>query len=979
MHPRCALCGIAIPCSHHHNPDEGRVWWRKVFAVQRENDQSPFSLEALGYAKDGSLEPRPIIPSTEGFFTHQACWPIFRDQMFLNSGRHYKTEDILQVLFDFIQSIPRNGDSTWVSYLCPENEGAVFHAGGRNSWEFLRADPSIFIALPITHCFVDGGTYGTQASSDLFSKLSTELSHCIINLLDTVSFFNLRLASTTIANLSKPVDLPQSFWASRFSRDHEMNFFSMDLGTTETWRDLYFNVKRCLEDGSTTGHMRNRKRIWNGLQNITPCLISMLRQRLRLENTARCREELVSLGYQMTQKIQGFEGVPDTTPSVGIQATGSRYLNLRLDEAVKISVSRVYLDKRYYICGFRATRRDGSVKFHMGLIQPDAETRFIIWPSHQVIAIKVASTFGGIIGLAFRIKDELGGLSWKLVGKVDKPDEYVGINILKPENGPYIRGLLLGLDACKVVSIQLVENLGDSTSVDRPTSGKHAWHPAPPQLDVVTVLPHTVDTAAPQPAFLLNMDFGGPSGSLLPLLNRITLFHDDIHSKIRGLGFYYTDGTKREFGFREIVHHCRERRWSVEQSLFINGPAGERITGVGFRTEQHHGGQTVVDPYSITPNSLPLAFNCSGEEARSRVDSKDVHLAILSPSSSVRFNGIKRVGISNGRAGRNRQPDHVSGFCFEFLDGRSPIYVGQWFQEIGHLDLDIDDRLTGLMFWDESVIPPIGFPQEYVATGRFSGVRIEKSGAAPNAVEVHPGPTGDMHETRCMENMFEKLDGFVWATRNTVDRVQVVAKPSLLAKNCLSRMPDLQSEVSAKSEKLFWEIESDEEDWTNVSQISVFFNPDGQRLCGMEFLYWDEQTKRAGYTEGAKTTLILDPGELVTGASWKLLGASITPTFDLSSGRRMTMHADGTTVEEEEEEEEEEDILDGVRNCQVHKVPRHTCEVKRTEGARKCVGVFLSMGRAVKASVNVHDYGAVYVELADEEEEEEQEIEQRQR
>jgi hypothetical protein len=95
---------------------------------------------------------------------------------------------------------------------------------------------------------------------------------------------------------------------------------------------------------------------------------------------------------------------------------------------------------------------------------------------------------------------------------------------------------------------------------------------------VVTKFNPTVDD---EPAFILNMDFGGPSGSLLPLLTRVAIFYDDIHKTVKGLGFYYTDGTEREFGFREVVNNHRQRETALEMSVPIDGPAGERIIGLG--------------------------------------------------------------------------------------------------------------------------------------------------------------------------------------------------------------------------------------------------------------------------------------------------------------------------------------------------------------------------------------------------------------
>ncbi|KAF4502562.1 hypothetical protein FAGAP_1204 [Fusarium agapanthi] len=973
---------------------------REQHRVQRKEGQSHFSLTPLGYSQDGSLEPHPVIRPNEGFFIHQACWPIYRDRMFFKSRRRYEIEQILQVLFDFQQSMPSNGDR-WISYLCPKNEPALFLAtfAGRNSpgWEFLKADPSISVTRPTLYRLVDGGTYGvndTQASSDFFSKLSTELNHCIINLLDTVSFCSFRLVSKTVASLSKPADLPQTFWASRFNRDHEMRFFPMEYDRTETWRDLYFNMKYALKDRSKTGHVLNRLRIWKGLGNITPCMIAMLSQRPRLENTARCREELVSLGYEMTQKTQGYGGEPGANPGGDIYVRGSRYLNLRLGGAW-ISVTTGHLDGRPYICGFRASRRDHTERFRIGLINTEAETKFLIKPSDKVIAVKVATTFGGIVGLAFRIKDELGGVDWKLVGKVDKPDDYVGIKLLKPQNGPYIDGLLLGLDACKVVSIQLVEKLGDATAMDRPrSSGQHVWHPAPPQPDVVTMFTPTVD----EPAFILNMDFGGPSGSLLPLLTRVAIFHDDLNQTVKGLGFYYTDGTEREFGFREVLTHCRHRDTTLELSLPIDGPAGERIIGLGhsamlpysFKIITSFGGtnqniepmedserpeiKTLVSPHGEAVTGF-LAQLCMIPLSGSLQSLGLVHLDHLdssqpkSPSTvpnyykghegqskSVRLNNVKRVGISCGREWRSRRPEHVSGFRFEFWDKSPPVYAGQWFKEIGHLDVCEGDRITSFTFWNEAQ----GCAYHNGRVAKYSGVRIERSGPGPNAVEVHPGPDGNMHESCYTENRFERLDSLVWDVFHAHDSTNVVVKPTPLAKKCLSRMSQIREGVCAKSDKIFWEIEDGKGGWTSVSQIAAFFNPNTKGLCGLEFTYRDYQIRRGGYTKGAKTTLKVKRHEEVTGA----LTRSVTTTtsgdilhvsFILGDSRRMQMDYSGVEVYDHDPNQ--------VYPSQCHAVPAAR---KVPGGVSKCVGVYLDMWPDLKHRVCGQNFGPVFVEPADE-------------
>jgi hypothetical protein len=79
----------------------------------------------------------------------------------------------------------------------------------------------------------------------------------------------------------------------------------------------------------------------------------------------------------------------------------------------------------------------------------------------------------------------------------------------------------------------------------------------------------------------LYMDFGGPDGSRLSLLNRITPYLDDGGS-LRGMAFFYDDGTELVFGSRRAYVHTTRNTRSIEPSIIIYGSAGERIIRVGL-------------------------------------------------------------------------------------------------------------------------------------------------------------------------------------------------------------------------------------------------------------------------------------------------------------------------------------------------------------------------------------------------------------
>ncbi|KAI1061630.1 hypothetical protein LB506_011859 [Fusarium annulatum] len=305
---------------------------------------------------------------------------------------------------------------------------------------------------------------------------------------------------------------------------------------------------------------------------------------------------------------------------------------------------------------------------------------------------------------------------------------------------------------------------------------------------------------------------------------------------------------------------------------------------------------------SVSPKPPPTTPNC--------------YKGLLGGTMFVRLDGVKRVGISCGRTGRSRRPDHVSGLYFEFWDGRPP------------------------------------------ANARYSGVRIEKSGAEPNAVEVHPGPHRDMHETCYAENRFERLETFAWFTTHDRDANDVKMKPTPLAKNCLSSASHIREEVCTNSDKLFWEIEDGKEGWTSVSQIAAFFKPKNKRLCGLEFTYKDSQVKRGGYTEGTKVILEVKSHEKVTGASSSVSATSVDGgvdivSFVLGDNRRMMMDFSGVKVDDSDP--------DQVLPSQGHAVP---VARKVPDGASKCVGVYLEMWPDVKRKVCVQNFGSVQIDYA---------------
>lgn len=85
----------------------------------------------------------------------------------------------------------------------------------------------------------------------------------------------------------------------------------------------------------------------------------------------------------------------------------------------------------------------------------------------------------------------------------------------------------------------------------------------------------------------LNIEFGGPHGEKLALLNRIIGVFDAATGLLRGLGFTYDDGT--ELVYDSHVGRKGSNVWKPhhEISFAIDGKRGERLDEIRAHTCRH--------------------------------------------------------------------------------------------------------------------------------------------------------------------------------------------------------------------------------------------------------------------------------------------------------------------------------------------------------------------------------------------------------
>jgi hypothetical protein len=231
------------------------------------------------------------------FAFHEACWQLFLRKVSLSRNHQTEPQRIAELLFRLLYCFPYDR----FKVPCPNHDfgGALKFRKSPlilpESWNFLLADPSTLTLDSATQATKNASelpqtTSGFRVSDDIFARLSPEMVHLIITMMESTDFCNLRLSSKFVSKLTNPDNLSQDFWKSRFSVDREMGFFPpenelrLPSDSKVNWQKLYFDLKCNLHDKTGTGHMRNRRRIWFCLDVVARPLISLLDQNICLQD-----------------------------------------------------------------------------------------------------------------------------------------------------------------------------------------------------------------------------------------------------------------------------------------------------------------------------------------------------------------------------------------------------------------------------------------------------------------------------------------------------------------------------------------------------------------------------------------------------------------------------------------------------------------------------------------------------------------------
>ncbi|KAF4953028.1 hypothetical protein FGADI_6298 [Fusarium gaditjirri] len=947
MHQFCVLCGvILLPCpsSLPGDPPKRLDWRQEIRAVKSNGGSSTVTLTGVGYLDAGGLlassdhdtsymmSPEHELTrhylsyspptGTWTFAFHEVCWQLLFRKVSLSKDNQAEPQPIAELLFRLLYCLPYDR----FKVPCPNHDfgGALKFWKSPlilpDLWNFLLADPSVLTLGSTTQATKDISelphtTSEFRVSDDVFARLSPEVVHLVITVMESTDLCNLRLASKFVSKLTSPDHISQDFWKSRFSVDREMGFFPSDnklclpSGSKVNWRTLYFDLKSRLRDVTATGHMRNRRRVWLCLDVVANSLIPLLDQNLYLKDYHGVEQDVISQRYEPGQFIQTpiIEDAHDYSPSdLGARLFGYQCILFgprNLDLGSRISLSRILFDGVYYISGLRLSEQSEINDFKeissVGYIVPQTEIHVPLGPKHRLTGIQVAASASGIVGLSFRIDNGTGAIVWENIGVVTDPPDGVGVAILEPKIGSQLCGAIIGFDVVQEetqpANMQVAAAKGEGS-----VSG--LWHPAEPDTSAHGVIhpsaPNREQTIAP--LYLLNMDFGGPGGTLLSRLNRITALHDDQHGSFRGFAFFYVDGHTRSYdgpgGERIVSLDSEPDAFSETENICAIKLRTSRGRTLEFRRACESFSDEVARSWHtiIPPSGMPIsAILARTQLCSGALQSLGVQYAthLAANLSQMPF---ADTSVSKGLPGRTREPEHVAGLCFEFWDSAHPVYIGQWYCEVGYLSLNQGERICSFTFWQQQESLPGNNSRENV--GRITGIKITKAGLGQKGLEVVLGDKQQMLSYSFTENPYEHLIGLAWIFNHECDYTYVLTKPSdhfprtsLAMEYMMHLWPNSRAPY-----KLTWRVEDDEGNLCTVSRIHAVFCPNSGELSGFVLDYGTGQISRtAGSADGVISSFSLRSEEWITRMDLQLWKDESEVVFHTSAGRVYSLSPSG--------------------------------------------------------------------------------------
>ena len=401
---------------------------------------------------------------------HEFCWQLLLSRIGRHGSPVMRIETVAASLFGLFHALPFIDSGS----LIPDHRyhGTIDLRYDADNRPLLLADPSRQLSMDAGPDIrppeqKDITPARLAHSSDIFSRLPTELIHQILGCLSSQDVCNVRFSSRSIAAVSGECGLPRSFWASRFDDDMEMGFAYIYVPTQgdrepKSLRQLYRTCKRALRAQSGFEGFRNQKRIWQCVEEFAVTLRILLHSRTAAaDEETTTRDSISALDRGSSTPGGAYEqllGRPSTGCPLHLRTLVPRSETLyftrqecqgrqECQETMICRVSLMPCDAKTFVSGFQLCHgsEHGSQRVvdSVGYINHSHERSFSLSRSDSVTRIDVVATASGIRGLRFHIRQG-DGCSVEAIGYTDIDDSSTGMLSLASQGR--ILGLLIDFD-----------------------------------------------------------------------------------------------------------------------------------------------------------------------------------------------------------------------------------------------------------------------------------------------------------------------------------------------------------------------------------------------------------------------------------------------------------------------------------------------------------------------------------------------------
>ncbi|KAL5356595.1 hypothetical protein BJX96DRAFT_171757 [Aspergillus floccosus] len=843
----CSLCGVVlVDIGDREAQAPDRSWLGLVRAIYTQSSQA----EAAKVSAPGDITGRNVLSissltipgarenitlfrndgSDWGYGLHDVCWQLLLAEL----GAEVDDESVIATsLFQQFYCTPCPNHTCLDfghDYDGALSIGPMGPANSSDGSHFTFTDPLAVDLSQIEQCAPPSPSWTClDVASDnrsSFGRLPTEVLHEILLYLPHTDVKQLRLACRELAILARPEALPMPFWRAQFWPSREYGFVFADINKKRDWYKAFRGVECALRDRDPA--LVNRRRIVGLLKHIASRVVFDVGPSSGLPGGTALSQPLnkqyspvvASNSDYMDKSL--YEKTPlsarrsitgeDSLSSDDCREIHTRMALVPIQGDATFAISTVPFGLRKYISGISWMGQDCS---GIGYCQ-SPQTSCQIPPESSVESLQVTFCARGLIGIKWNFTD---GTSSPWIGASQGMGTARGILIFREEHK--MAHLVVGLDYYKIVSIGITykgKTRHYPTCPPLLTVASCLWLPDVPRRKHVFLNGLKPKTAPRGLLAQLDIDFGGPQGSLLGLLTRMVVYVSTSPCPITGMVFFYTDGSTRSFGIRG----------QSEISFYVDGPGGERILEVivvddgiqpgltGFKVSTNFGRRMdFVTLRSLCQESSktwsqksPDGYVMTGFASTSQDDhffqlgiqsqpaptrlihtlSQDFCNARIWPDSMwsksvcdyytyASLRGVRQITAFVGVKERRRVPSDICGLKVDYHDCRAPGLVGQLIQDVDSFDISRDECIQAITIWMMGASPHFPKTDQTPRQGKVVATRIETTHGRIASF----GPYGSEHPPldECIGYRYEAegrdtLTGIAWILNTNYDRVKVL-------------------------------------------------------------------------------------------------------------------------------------------------------------------------------------------------------------